>query len=135
MYAPPPAARQRRPKAKHSNRTLWLIGGGTAALVVLTVVAAFAGLFLLALMPDRIASGVEVAGVALGGKTAQEASAAIHETDKAIFQQANRYAANLAAMGIYDDTDIAASNDTATWRAQFTEDDASLPAAYTGGRR
>lgn len=66
---------------------------------------------------------------------AQEASAAIHETDKALFQQANRYQQNLSAMGIYDDADIAASNDTTTWRAQFTEDDPSLPAAYTGGRR
>lgn len=66
---------------------------------------------------------------------AQEASAAIHETDKALFQQNNRYLDNLGAMGIYDDSDIAASNDTATWRAQFTEDDPTLPAAYTGGRR
>jgi len=66
---------------------------------------------------------------------AQEALASIHETDKALFQQANRYVDNLGAMGIYDDADIAASNDTATWRAQFTEDDPSLPANYTSGRR
>lgn len=66
---------------------------------------------------------------------AQEASAAIHETDKALFQQANRFQLNLSACGIYDDTAIAASNDTATWRAQFTDDDPTFPAAYTGGRR
>lgn len=71
----------------------------------------------------------------VAANNAQEASAAIHETDKSLFQQANRYQQNLSAMGIYDDSDIAASNDTASWRTQFTEDDASLPAAYTGGRR
>jgi hypothetical protein len=71
----------------------------------------------------------------VAANNAQEASAAIHETDKALFQQANRYQQNLSAMGIYDDSDIAASNDQTTWRAQFTEDDASLPAAYTSGRR
>lgn len=83
MYPPPPvaarAAAQRRRKAPHSNRTLWLVGGGIAALVVLTVIAAFAGLFLLALMPDRIAAGVEVAGVPLGGKTENEASTALQQ--------------------------------------------------------
>lgn len=61
--------------------------------------------------------------------------ALVHECDKSVYQQANRYQENLSAMGIYDDTDIAASNDTATWRAQFTEDDATLPADYHGGRR
>lgn len=71
----------------------------------------------------------------VAANNAQEALASIHETDKAIFQQANRYQQNLSAMGIYNDTDIAASNDTATWRSQFTEHDPTLPAAYTGGRR
>lgn len=66
---------------------------------------------------------------------AQEALASIHETDKAIFQQANRFVENLHATGIYDDAAIAASNDTTTWRAQFTDDDPTFPAAYTGGRR
>lgn len=71
----------------------------------------------------------------VAANNAQEASPAIHECDKALFQQANRFQLNLSACGIYDDADIAASNDTTTWRAQFTEDDPTLPAAYTGGRR
>ena len=77
MIPPPAAARQRRPKPKHSNQTLWLVGGAAAVTVVLMVIAGFALLFMMALMPDRIASGVAVASIPLGGKTSDEASAAL----------------------------------------------------------
>lgn len=63
----------------------------------------------------------------------QEATPAIHETDKALFQSANRYCQNINAMGIYTDAEIAASNTTPTWRAAFTADDANLPADYISG--
>lgn len=79
LYPPPPAAKQRRPKAKQSNQTLWLVGGAAAVTAILIVVAGFALLFMLALMPDRIASGVAVAGITLGGKTSDEASAALQQ--------------------------------------------------------
>ncbi|MEP7293349.1 MAG: L,D-transpeptidase family protein [Chloroflexota bacterium] len=78
-YLPPPASKQRRPKAKHNHRTLWLVGGGAAALVVVFVLVGFALLFVLALMPDRIATGVAVASIPLGGKTSSEASAALQQ--------------------------------------------------------
>jgi lipoprotein-anchoring transpeptidase ErfK/SrfK len=79
MTAPPPAARQRRPKPKHSNQTLWLVGGAAAVTVVLIVIAGFGLLFMMALMPDRIESGVAVASIPLGGKTSDEASAALQQ--------------------------------------------------------
>lgn len=64
----------------------------------------------------------------------QMAAATIHETDRALGEIAIRHVDNLNAMGIYDDADVAASNDTATWRAQFTEDDPTFPADYHGCR-
>jgi lipoprotein-anchoring transpeptidase ErfK/SrfK len=79
LYPPPPAARQRRPKAKQSNQTLWLVGGAAAVSAIMIVIAGFALLFMLTLMPDRIASGVAVAGITLGGKTSDEASAALQQ--------------------------------------------------------
>lgn len=65
---------------------------------------------------------------------AQELLGSIHVSDKALFQQANRYVVNLNAMDVYNDTDIAASNTTATWEARFTANDPSFPAAYHGAR-
>lgn len=79
LYPPPPAAKQRRPKAKQSNQTLWLVGGAAAVTAILIVVAGFALLFMLAIMPERIASGVAVAGIPLSGKTSDEASAALQQ--------------------------------------------------------
>jgi len=64
----------------------------------------------------------------------KEGLASIHETDKAIFQSANRYGASLNALGIYSNTDIAASNDTATTEARFTAQDGNFPATYHGSR-
>lgn len=64
----------------------------------------------------------------------QFASASVHETDKALAVIANRHVDNLSAMGIYGDTEVAASNTTATWEAQFTAQDPTFPAAYTGSR-
>jgi lipoprotein-anchoring transpeptidase ErfK/SrfK len=70
---PPP---HRRPR---SNRTLLLLGGGAAALTILFVMAVFAGLFLLAIMPERIPAGVAIAGVPVGGKTVDEATSALQQ--------------------------------------------------------
>lgn len=58
----------------------------------------------------------------------------VHETDRALAYIANRHVDNLNAMGIYDATAVAASNTTATWEAQFTDDDPTFPANYTGSR-
>ncbi len=75
---PPRQAQQRhRANSRVSNRTLWLIGGGVVTLAVVLVLAGFGLLFVLAVMPDRIASGVAVAGVSVGGKTVDEATAAL----------------------------------------------------------
>jgi lipoprotein-anchoring transpeptidase ErfK/SrfK len=71
----PPA--RRRPR--NNNRTLLLLGGGAAALTVLFVLAVFGGLFLLAIMPERIAAGVAIAGVPVGGKTIDEATRALQQ--------------------------------------------------------
>ena len=57
-----------------------------------------------------------------------------HECDKASFQPCNRYAFSLNQMGIYSNTDIAASNTTSTWEARFTAQDGSFPAGYRGSR-
>jgi lipoprotein-anchoring transpeptidase ErfK/SrfK len=58
---------------------LLLIGGGAATLVVLLVTAVFGLLVLLAMMPDRIPSGVAIAGVPVGGKTVEEATGALSQ--------------------------------------------------------
>lgn len=84
-------------------------------------------------------SGTIVAAVTTvdGWKTAvraQFALATIHETDRALGEIACRHVDNLNAMGIYGNTEAAASNDTATWRAQFTAQDPTFPAAYNGSR-
>lgn len=65
---------------------------------------------------------------------AQFALPAIHECDKALGEIAVRHVDALNAMGIYDDTAVAASNTTATWEAQFTDDDPTFPANYHGSR-
>lgn len=65
---------------------------------------------------------------------AQLAGTTIHECDRALIEIANRHVDNLNAMGIYDNTAVAASNTTALWRAQFTDDDPTFPADYHGSR-
>jgi|GEM_PF-5590410 len=65
---------------------------------------------------------------------AQFALPSIHETDKALAEIANRHVDNLNAMGIYGPTEVAASNTTATWEAQFTAQDPTFPATYNGSR-
>ncbi len=75
---PPQALPPRRPRSRASNnRTLLLIGGGAAVLTVLLVLAGFGLLILLAVLPDRIAAGVAVAGLPVGGKTVSDATAAL----------------------------------------------------------
>lgn len=61
-------------------------------------------------------------------------SASVHECDKAIVEIANRHVDNLEAMGIYGNTEVAASNTTGTWEAQFTAQDPTFPATYNGSR-
>jgi lipoprotein-anchoring transpeptidase ErfK/SrfK len=79
-YVPTPprqAQQRRRTTTPVSKRTLWLVGGGAVTLAIVAVVAGFGLLFMLAMMPDRIASGVAVAGVTVGGKTVTEATTAL----------------------------------------------------------
>lgn len=65
---------------------------------------------------------------------AYEASAAIHESDKAIFQVANRSISEANQQGIFTNTKIAAANTQALAQAGFTSEDSSLPAGYSGNR-
>jgi lipoprotein-anchoring transpeptidase ErfK/SrfK len=69
---------RRRPRSSN-NRTLLLLGGGAAALTVFFVMAVFGLLVLLAIMPERIPSGVEIAGIPVGGKTVDEATGALQQ--------------------------------------------------------
>jgi len=88
---------------------------------------------------DYTGSGTFVSAVTTvdGWKAAVRAQFAlptIHETDKALGEIAVRHVENLKAMGIYGDTEAAASNTTSTWEAQFTAQDPTFPATYHGGR-
>lgn len=60
--------------------------------------------------------------------------ASFHEADKTLVTIMNRHVDTLNAIGVYGDTEVAASNTTATWEALFTAQDATFPAAYVGGR-
>lgn len=70
----------RRKPRSGSNRTLLLLGGGVAALTVFFVMAVFGLLVLLAIMPERIPAGVEIAGISVGGKTIDEATGALQQS-------------------------------------------------------
>jgi lipoprotein-anchoring transpeptidase ErfK/SrfK len=71
----PPKPR-RRSSTQLKNPTLWIIGGASA-LVVFLVIAGFGLLLVLAILPDRIASGVTIAGVPVGGDSVNEATTAL----------------------------------------------------------
>lgn len=75
-YIPTPP--RQAPRRNHSpganNRTLLLLGGGVIVMTVLLVMAGFGLLFVLALTPDRIASGVAIAGVTVGGQSVDDAT-------------------------------------------------------------
>lgn len=58
----------------------------------------------------------------------------LHEDTKHGAVVINRLEDNLAALGIYGATEIAASNDQATTRAQITAQDPNLPADLHGSR-
>lgn len=72
-----------------------------------------------------------------GVNTGKQADAALtHEDQKMLVRRLNAYTGlNLSAPSpaIYGNTEVAASNTTATWRQQFTDKDGSLPAAYFNG--
>src|SRR5262245_31569413 len=63
---------------------------------------------------------------------AKDVPATLHESDRQLVRRANAYGAQLNAAGIYSNTDIAASNDTASWRGRFTAQDGSLASAFEG---
>lgn len=63
---------------------------------------------------------------------AKDVPLTLHESDRMLVRRSNAYVAQLNPAGIYDNTKIAASNDTTTWRQQFTGQDGSLPADYQG---
>lgn len=56
-----------------------------------------------------------------------------HEDQQMLVRRTNVSVDGLSAASIYGNTQVAASNTTATWEAQFTESDGSLPAAYLSG--
>jgi hypothetical protein len=64
---------------------------------------------------------------------AKDVPATVHESDRQIVRRANAYGAQLHAANIYNNADIAASNDAATWRGRFTAQDGNLPPAYESG--
>lgn len=59
---------------------------------------------------------------------------ALHEDFKNGAVPNNRLFDTLNSIGIFTDTEVAASNDTATSRAQFTAQDPTLPADLHGAR-
>lgn len=65
----------------------------------------------------------------------QFVTAGAHEDQKPLVEIASGLADTLQATSIYGNTEVAASNTTALWRAQFTAQDGSLAADYHGGRR
>ncbi len=84
QYTPPVRQTPRPPKnqsnsrtSRANNRTLWLIGGGVAASVVVVVLLIFGLLLLIAILPDRIPSGVSIAGIDVGGQTVVDATTAL----------------------------------------------------------
>lgn len=62
----------------------------------------------------------------------KDVPATVHESDRMVVRRANAYGAQLNAANIYSNAGIAASNDTPTWRAQFTGQDGSLAPAFEG---
>lgn len=64
---------------------------------------------------------------------AKDVPATLHESDRQLVRRSNAYVEQLNAAGIYSNTDIAASNDTASWRGRFTAQDGALPPAYESG--
>jgi len=65
----------------------------------------------------------------------QESGVNVHECDRCGQAQShNRTIDTLVNVGAFDNSDVVASNDAATWRAQFTEDDLTLPPNLQGGR-
>lgn len=63
---------------------------------------------------------------------AKDAPATLHESDRQLVRRANVYGGQLNDANIYNNTDIAASNDAATWRGRFTAQDGSLAPAFEG---
>ena len=78
-YIQPQYPPRRREKSRRNNRTLLLIGGAAAAITILLVIAGFGLLFLIAVSPTRIPAGVAIASVPVGGKTMNDATAALQQ--------------------------------------------------------
>jgi hypothetical protein len=66
--------------------------------------------------------------------TTRAGFAALHETDKAGAEPQCRHIQTLADMGIYGNTEVAASNTQALAEAQFTAQDPSFPASHRSAR-
>lgn len=56
-----------------------------------------------------------------------------HEDQQMLVRRANVGVGGLSAASIYGATEVAASNTTATWEAQFTGKDGTLAATYHSG--
>lgn len=66
--------------------------------------------------------------------TARQNNAAVHETDRAAFEIANRTVATMNAIGAFTTTEMAAANTQALTQAGFTDNEPSLSATYRGSR-
>ena len=74
-----------------------------------------------------------VAGWASTNTTKRNDRALTHEDQDHLVRRVNPYTQNhLDPSAIYGNTEVAASNTTATWEAQFVAEDGSIPAAYHG---
>ncbi|HVU10364.1 MAG TPA: L,D-transpeptidase family protein [Phototrophicaceae bacterium] len=111
MNTYPPAPYPPRPPVKPRGRSknqrvlLW-IGAGAAAITVVGVMAVFALLLLLAVTPQRIQTGVAVAGVQIGGKTSADATAALQRAAQnvTLTDGSRSWTVPLANLGITLDT-------------------------------
>src|SRR5690349_12056994 len=72
VYRPPPPP-QKRPKTNKPNWTPWIIGGGMVFIGFSMVFAVIALIAVIYFSQPRIASGVSVAGLSVGGKSSEDA--------------------------------------------------------------
>ncbi len=105
--APLPPRPPVKPRRKTNNsRTLLWIGAGAAAVTVVGVMIVFALLILLTALPQRIQTGVAVAGVQIGGKTSTDATAALQKAvqNVTLTDGSRTWTVPLANLGISLDT-------------------------------
>lgn len=114
---------RRRRTTKKSNRTIWLFGGIAAALVLAITIAC---IFLFAEPEDNglILNNIYAAGINIGGKTPEQAKAALEEAT------ADTYGTLDMIVEVHDEVVLLSPSDT---KAEL-DIDAVVKAAYNRGR-